>query len=97
VIGLRQFTETVGSTARIPVGDGTLMAAVKGFLGAEACLILVCVEQPAAATTAPATAPADSVLGPLASGGLLGILDGHVSQGTQAVLDLLFGLLGGPR
>jgi len=32
VIGLRQYIETLTSVVRIPVGDGTLMAAVKGLL-----------------------------------------------------------------
>jgi phospholipid/cholesterol/gamma-HCH transport system substrate-binding protein len=37
VVGLRQYIETLSSVVRIPVGDGTLMAAVKGLLGAQAC------------------------------------------------------------
>lgn len=108
VIGLRQFTETLGSTSRIPLGDGTFMTAVKGLLGGEACLLLPCPGGgvPAAATTGappvapPVPAPVTEapplglpLLEPLQD--VLGILDGHVSTGTQAVLDLLLGLVGG--
>ena len=61
VIGLRQFAETVGSAARIPVGDGTLMAAVKGFLGGRGLSDpRLPVDPPAAAGDRAAEAPAAS-------------------------------------
>jgi phospholipid/cholesterol/gamma-HCH transport system substrate-binding protein len=37
VIGLRQYLETLTSVIRIPVGDGTYMAAVKGITGGDVC------------------------------------------------------------
>jgi phospholipid/cholesterol/gamma-HCH transport system substrate-binding protein len=104
VIGLRQFTETIGSTSRIPLPDGTLMTAVKGLLGGEVCGILPCIgggtgtaattDTGAAAPAGPTTAPTPGPSIPLLSD-LLGILDGHVSTGTEAVLDLLLGNLFG--
>lgn len=107
VVGLRQFAETLSSSARIPLDDGTVMSAVKGVLGGEACLLLPCLGGGSAAAAAGAGAAAATAgsAPPAAPGGpggatggdLLDILNGHVSQGTQAVLDLLLGLLGGPR
>jgi ABC-type transporter Mla subunit MlaD len=102
VIGLRQFAETISSTSRIPLPDGTVMTAVKGLLGGEVCGILPCLGGgPAAAGTAEAEADA-APAGPTTPppipllSELLGILDGHVSTGTEAVLDLLLGgLFGG--
>lgn len=105
VIGLRQFTETLSSTSRIPVGDGTVMTAVKILLGGEVCGLLPCLGggTPTAATAGtavdappPAAPGGDAAAPPVLPGlsNLLGILDGHVSTGTQAVLDLLGGLLG---
>ncbi len=62
VIGLRQYIETLTSVVRIPVGDGTLMAAVKGLLGTQACAVVQCVGADASASTAapPAPAPGDA-------------------------------------
>ena len=42
VVGLRQYVQTLAETIRIDTGDGTLMAAVKGILGGEACALLPC-------------------------------------------------------
>jgi phospholipid/cholesterol/gamma-HCH transport system substrate-binding protein len=42
VIGLRQYIQTLSSIVRIPVGDGTLMAAVKGLLGTQVCGLVPC-------------------------------------------------------
>ena len=42
VIGLRQYIQTLTSVTRIPVGDGTLMAAVKGLLGTQVCVLAPC-------------------------------------------------------
>lgn len=43
VVGLRQYVQTLAEVARIPVGDGTMMGAVKGLLGGEICdLVLPC-------------------------------------------------------
>jgi len=103
VIGLRQYVEAVGGAARIPLGDGTVMAAVKGILGGDACGLLPC----------PGTAPSDPQKpgeppllpipglppiglpsGPVDLGTVLedlGTVDGEVSRGSDAVLDLLLG------
>jgi len=55
VVGLRQYIETLSSVVRIPVGDGTLMAAVKGLLGTQACAVVECV---GGAATSDAAVPA---------------------------------------
>jgi len=63
VVGLRQYVETLASVVRIPVGDGTLMAAVKGLLGTQACEVVECVGADASASAAAPTAapaPADA-------------------------------------
>jgi phospholipid/cholesterol/gamma-HCH transport system substrate-binding protein len=97
VVGLRQYLEVVGGAARIPVGDGTLMAAVKGLLGGDACTLGLCMEPPVAATGAPTpTAPGLLPVEDLVPG-LLEDLDGEVSRGTEAVIDILLGPLSGPR
>jgi phospholipid/cholesterol/gamma-HCH transport system substrate-binding protein len=58
VHGLRQYVQTLASSIRIDVGDGTLMAAVKAVLGGEACGLLPCpgTAAPAGAATAPIAA-----------------------------------------
>jgi phospholipid/cholesterol/gamma-HCH transport system substrate-binding protein len=58
VIGLRQYLQTLTEVVRIPVGDGTLMAAVKGILGGEICALIPCQTGPGndQATSAPAPA-----------------------------------------
>ena len=76
VVGLRQYVETLSSLLRIDVGNGTLMAAVKGLLGAQLCDALPCLGAGAAtASTAPATTPSPPIppiggpeLGPAAAG-----------------------------
>nr|MDQ3294942.1 MCE family protein [Actinomycetota bacterium] len=40
VTGLRQYVQTLAEVARIPVGDGTVMAAVKAILGGDVCGLL---------------------------------------------------------
>ncbi|MGH9084299.1 MAG: hypothetical protein ACRDYW_02505, partial [Acidimicrobiales bacterium] len=42
VIGLRQYVQSLASVLRIEVGDGTLMAAVKGVLGGDLCGAVAC-------------------------------------------------------
>ena len=61
VVGLRQYVQTLTEAVRIDVGDGSLMAAVKGVLGGQACAILPCpgVSAPAASgANLPASGPA---------------------------------------
>jgi phospholipid/cholesterol/gamma-HCH transport system substrate-binding protein len=63
VIGLRQYLQTLTEVVRIPVGDGTLMAAVKGILGGEICALIPCATGPGndqATTAAPSSSPAAS-------------------------------------
>ena len=55
VHGLRQYIQTLSSVIRIPVGDGTLMAAVKGLLGGQACAVVECIGVEA---SSPAAGPA---------------------------------------
>lgn len=58
VVGLRQYVQTLSSVIRIEMGDGTLMAAVKGILGTEACGILPCPGTEVPTADAGPTAPA---------------------------------------
>jgi phospholipid/cholesterol/gamma-HCH transport system substrate-binding protein len=53
VIGLRQYVQTLAISIRIDLGDGTLMAAVKGVLGGDLCGVLPC-PGVGAASSAPA-------------------------------------------
>jgi hypothetical protein len=62
VVGLRQYVQTLSSLIRIDVGDGTLMAAVKGLLGTQVCDALPCAggaAAPPAAVPPPALPPID--------------------------------------
>src|SRR3954451_6801473 len=60
VIGLRQYAETLAESIRIPVGDGSMMAAVKSLNGTQACDLfgLVSCNGPASPTAALPGAPA---------------------------------------
>ena len=58
VIGLRQYIQTLTEVIRIDVGDGTLMAAVKGLLGAQVCGPLPCPGGPGTTPAAAAKASA---------------------------------------
>lgn len=42
VIGLRQYLQTLTEVIRIDLGNGTLMAAVKGIFGGEVCGLVPC-------------------------------------------------------
>lgn len=42
VIGLRQYVQTLASSVRIDLGDGTLMAAVKSVMGGDLCGVIPC-------------------------------------------------------
>lgn len=57
VVGLRQYIQTLSSVIRIHVGNGTLMAAVKGLLGTQVCGVIPCQGAGVAAAPAPAVAP----------------------------------------
>lgn len=99
VIGLRQYVETLSSVIRIEMGDGTLMAAVKGILGTEVCGPLPCpgTEAPAAASPPP---PAPAPPAPLVPGLPLDLpldLDLGVgsSSGGDGLTELLTRVLGG--
>jgi len=94
VVGLRQYLEVVGGAARIPIGDGTVMAAVKGIIVGEPCGFVPC-NTGASTRTAPPTVPGLPI-DPLDLGALLDDIDGQVSTGTQAVIDILTGLTGEP-
>lgn len=77
VIGLRQYVQTLAISIRVDVGDGTLMAAVKGILGGDLCGVIPCPGTGAAAASplAPLGSPAPaaptlphSPIGPLDGG-----------------------------
>jgi phospholipid/cholesterol/gamma-HCH transport system substrate-binding protein len=74
VVGLRQYIQTLASVIRIDVGDGTLMAAVKGVLGGDLCELVPCAggPGPAATTTLDVPAMAPAAPAPVAPAGQLG-------------------------
>jgi ABC-type transporter Mla subunit MlaD len=75
VVGLREYVQTLVEVGHFRLPDGTLMAAVKGILGGDACtsipgcpaLTMASQETPAAATPAVETpaAPAPGLIGAL--------------------------------
>jgi phospholipid/cholesterol/gamma-HCH transport system substrate-binding protein len=89
VIGLRQYFEALASAVRIDVGDGTLMAAVKGVLGGDLCGLVPCVGGPGnpdAAVQLPAAGPQLPLLP--------GVLDAIVPPGSPDPGTQLFQFLG---
>ena len=95
VVGLRQYLQTLATSIRIDTGDGTLMAAVKGILGGDACKLLSC--PGAGQSTGPVGIP-DLGLGPLLDGLVPEVPDLSVrtpEQQAQDMLDALRGVLGG--
>jgi phospholipid/cholesterol/gamma-HCH transport system substrate-binding protein len=93
VTGLRDYVRMLAVSIRIDVGDGTLMAAVKGVLGGEACGVLPCpgAELPADASPVPPPPGPDSLL-PTVPGLPLPPLD--VLTGEGGLVDLLTRILG---
>lgn len=65
VVGLRQYVQTLSSVIRIDVGNGTLMAAVKGLLGGQLCDALPCQGAAAAPPAPPPTTPLGPLLPPI--------------------------------
>ena len=90
VIGLRQYVQTLATATRIELGDGTLMAAVKGILGGDACVVLPCpgTAPPAAGTAGAPRAPTISIPGLLDLSRPL-----HPDEGTTGSQTDLFGFL----
>jgi phospholipid/cholesterol/gamma-HCH transport system substrate-binding protein len=65
VIGLRQYVQTLASLVRIDVGNGTLMAAVKGLLGGDLCDALPCQGAAAGPATAHPGTPTTPTIPPV--------------------------------
>jgi hypothetical protein len=90
--------QTLAESIRIDVGDGTLMAAVKGVLGGEACGVLPC-PGTAAPAPAPAAASTPTSVPPLVPGFLQLPLFGSASSSSASsdtgLLDFLTKVLGG--
>lgn len=93
VKGLRDYVRIFGVSVRIEVGDGTLMAAVKGVLGGELCGVLPCPGAGAPAEPAPVPAP-PVALPPLPPLPGLPLPPLDVLTGDGGLLDILGGLLG---
>ena len=79
VFGIREYLQTLTQSIRIPVGDGTLMAAVKSLTAADSCAIFVGACAPAAASTG----------GQAAQSAPTGTLDVPNAPATSDVTDLL--------
>ena len=96
VVGLRQYVQSLASIIRIEVGDGSLMAAVKGILGGELCTLVGC---PGAGETDPALPielpPIPTVDLPLDLDGALQDPIGAIDGTTGGVVDIIGGVLGG--
>jgi phospholipid/cholesterol/gamma-HCH transport system substrate-binding protein len=96
VIGLRQYVQSLASIIRIEVGDGSLMAAVKGILGGELCTIVGC---PGAGETDPLLPvelpPIPTIDLPLDLDGALQDPLDAIDGTTGGVVDIIGGVLGG--
>lgn len=90
VIGLRQYVQTLAISIRIDLGDGTLMAAVKGVLGGDLCGVIPC--PGTGASSAGASAPAVPSIPP-ALPGIPQLPIGPQDSGSTATGGGLFGLL----
>jgi len=55
VIGLRQYVQTLATSIRVDLGDGTLMAAVKSIMGGDLCGVIPCPGTGTAAGEAPSS------------------------------------------
>lgn len=101
VVGLREYVQTLAEVGRIPVGDGTMMAAVKGLLGSQVCDVFIgvlsCDGSGSAAATSTGsregTIPPASP--PITLPGAPPLVDG-LTGGAQTVLGMVAGLLQGP-
>jgi len=96
VVGLRQYVQSLASIIRIDVGDGSLMAAVKGILGGELCTLVGC---PGAGETDPALPielpPIPRIDLPLDLDGALQDPIDAIDGTTGGVVDIIGGVLGG--
>jgi len=96
VVGLRQYVQSLASIIRIDVGDGSLMAAVKGILGGELCTLVGC---PGAGETDPALPielpPIPTIDLPLDLDGALQDPIDAIDGTTGGVVDIIGGVLGG--
>src|SRR5207249_4880743 len=69
VSGLASYAQWVSELIRIPIGDGTSMAAVKGLLGTQTCLLGVCTGGNTVNGAAPAASDAAAVTAPTGTRG----------------------------
>jgi phospholipid/cholesterol/gamma-HCH transport system substrate-binding protein len=80
VVGLRLYLQTLTEAIRIDVGDGTLMAAVKGVLGGDLCGLVPCQGGPGPGANVTTGSP-DLPLLPDVLGAL--VPEGSADPGTQ--------------
>jgi phospholipid/cholesterol/gamma-HCH transport system substrate-binding protein len=93
VTGLREYVQTLAEAGRIPVGDGTVMAAVKGLLGGQICDVFIGIPCTGAATNEITVSGAESPSTPAASDPAPpGVPE--PTEGTQSIVDLMTGALG---
>jgi phospholipid/cholesterol/gamma-HCH transport system substrate-binding protein len=93
VIGLRQYLQTLSIAIRIDLGDGTLMAAVKGVLGGDLCKAIPC-PGTGTASAPPPVAPPPSLPGIPQLPGIPELPLGPLGGGTDTTSDSgLFGFL----
>jgi phospholipid/cholesterol/gamma-HCH transport system substrate-binding protein len=86
VQGLRKYAQTLAQVIRFDVGDGTLMAAVEGLVGGDACGLVPCATQTSASATG--TPGVGVVAAP-------DVRPAQPTSGAQGIVDLVGGLLRG--
>ncbi len=100
VSALASYTQWLTEIIRIPLGDGTYMAAVRGLLGTQSCLLGLCNPSGTTSATTSSPAAADSTAGggQAAAGTMPGASTPQAGTDTvlQALLNYL-GSLGGQR
>ena len=94
VSAIASYAQWLAEVIRIPLGDGTYMAAVRGLLGTQACLLGICNPSGTASTAASTTAPPDPTAGAQPAADGTAPASGAPSGGTDGVLQALFDYLG---
>jgi ABC-type transporter Mla subunit MlaD len=97
VSGIASYAQWLAAVVRIDLPDGSQMAAVKGLLGTQACLLMLCTGGNTLGATGPTAAGTPSGPAPLAVPGITSVPGpAPAANVISSVLDILSGL-GGKR